>query len=531
MSERLKQITTNLKEQWNKFTSKQKALIVSLAFVLVFAFVLLALVVGRVEYEVLTITENTKQASEVIELLEAEGIEYRLGSDQVTVLVDLKSYSDAVLLIASNDMPSTGITVDELLDNSLSTTNSDRTLKLNLYVQNQLRNYIRTMDGVEDAHVYYIPVENTNSILIEDRDTSAGVLLTVNDKFEMKTAETIAEVVASVIGNDSPEKIKIADSNGNLLYGGGRDLYSGTANSNEDFKERLVNTFINNLYMGFIKIGFDDVEIMPNLKFNMDKVTELYTEYLPVEGEEQGVFGHYYSYSSENAGSSGGGIPGTSSNDETDYMFPDSSSTAGSVEIEEIDYMPNERITNTEFEVGAVIPEQSSISIVLRELNNVTEEELEMMGELEEVTFDEYVLENREKEKIEVDPDIYTMVALATGIDESNIQIMAYSQPVYIPKVVEERDWSNLLQIILAILIVVFIFYVVFKGVSPVEVTEVEPELSVEELLTTTQEERELEDIELGEESEIRRMIDKFVDDNPEAAAQLLRNWLNEDWE
>ena len=86
-------------------------------------------------------------------------------------------------------------------------------------------------------------------------------------------------------------------------------------------------------------------------------------------------------------------------------------------------------------------------------------------------------------------------------------------------------------QIILAILIVVFIFYVVFKGVSPVEVTEVEPELSVEELLTTTQEERELEDIELGEESEIRRMIDKFVDDNPEAAAQLLRNWLNEDWE
>ena len=244
MSERLKQITTNLKEQWNKFTSKQKALIVSLAFVLVFAFVLLALVVGRVEYEVLTITENTKQASEVIELLEAEGIEYRLGSDQVTVLVDLKSYSDAVLLIASNDMPSTGITVDELLDNSLSTTNSDRTLKLNLYVQNQLRNYIRTMEGVEDAHVYYIPVENTNSILIEDRDTSAGVLLTVNDQFEMKTAETIAEVVASVIGNDSPEKIKIADSNGNLLYGGGRDLYSGTANSNEDFKES-VNTFIN----------------------------------------------------------------------------------------------------------------------------------------------------------------------------------------------------------------------------------------------------------------------------------------------
>ena len=27
-----------------------------------------------------------------------------------------------------------------------------------------------------------------------------------------------------------------------------------------------------------------------------------------------------------------------------------------------------------------------------------------------------------------------------------------------------------------------------------------------------------------------RKMIEKFVDENPEAAANLLRNWLNEDW-
>jgi len=25
-------------------------------------------------------------------------------------------------------------------------------------------------------------------------------------------------------------------------------------------------------------------------------------------------------------------------------------------------------------------------------------------------------------------------------------------------------------------------------------------------------------------------MIEKFVDENPESAANLLRNWLNEDW-
>ena len=40
----------------------------------------------------------------------------------------------------------------------------------------------------------------------------------------------------------------------------------------------------------------------------------------------------------------------------------------------------------------------------------------------------------------------------------------------------------------------------------------------------------ELEDIELEAKSEERKLIEKFVDENPEAVANLLRNWLTEDW-
>ena len=63
------------------------------------------------------------------------------------------------------------------------------------------------------------------------------------------------------------------------------------------------------------------------------------------------------------------------------------------------------------------------------------------------------------------------------------------------------------------------------------KVTETEPELSVEDLLATTKENEEnLEEIELSDKSETRKMIEKFVDENPEAVAMLLRNWINEDW-
>jgi flagellar M-ring protein FliF len=531
MAERLKQIPRQLLEFWDKYTTKQKTILISVVSIIIIAFAVLIYITGRVEYRELTITETTKEASEVVDLLESEGISYRLGSDRLTVSVDLKRYSDAVLLLASNDMPSTGITLDELLNNSLSTTNSDRNLKLNLYMQNQLRRYIKTMEGVSEAEVYYIPVDDTNSILTTQRETSASVLLNVNDDFERDTAETIAEVVASVIGNSNTDNIRVADQNGNLLFGGAQDLYSGNASSKEEYRDMLRNTFINNLYMGLIKSGYDDVVIMPNLTLDFKEVSELYTEYLPAEGQEQGVYSHSYTYSSENAGAFGGGVPGTSSNDETDYMTPDSSSSTGNVDIEEYDYLPNERITNTKFETGAIIPDQSSVSILARIINNRTEEELEEEGLLDDMTFDEYVRANSEGIKRDVDPEIISMVSLATGIAEDDIQIIAIEQPVFVPKVVDIREWTDYLQIVLAVLIVALLVYVVFKGIGPVEVTELEPELSVEQLLATTKENQTIDDIDFNEVSEVRRMIEKFVDEKPDAVAQLLRNWLNEDWD
>ena len=55
-----------------------------------------------------------------------------------------------------------------------------------------------------------------------------------------------------------------------------------------------------------------------------------------------------------------------------------------------------------------------------------------------------------------------------------------------------------------------------------------EPELSVENLLESTPEE-ELNDIAVEDESEAKKLVGRFVDENPEAAANLLRNWLNEE--
>ena len=40
-----------------------------------------------------------------------------------------------------------------------------------------------------------------------------------------------------------------------------------------------------------------------------------------------------------------------------------------------------------------------------------------------------------------------------------------------------------------------------------------------------------VDEIDMQEKSETRKAIEKFVDENPEAVALLLRNWLNDGWD
>jgi flagellar M-ring protein FliF len=46
-----------------------------------------------------------------------------------------------------------------------------------------------------------------------------------------------------------------------------------------------------------------------------------------------------------------------------------------------------------------------------------------------------------------------------------------------------------------------------------------------------SEEDEALDNIGYSEKSETRLLIEKFVDENPEAAALLLRNWLNDEWD
>ena len=157
------------------------------------------------------------------------------------------------------------------------------------------------------------------------------------------------------------------------------------------------------------------------------------------------------------------------------------------------------------------------------------EEDAKSQGLLDGTTWDKYKNENGSDVKLEVDPEFYNMVSTATKIKPENITIIAYERPVFYDKESGTIKWTNVFSVVLFVVILGLLAFVVLRSMKTEQPVEEEEELSVEQLLQTTAE-NELEDIDVGGKSETRRVIEKFVDDNPEAAAALLRNWLNADW-
>ena len=150
-----------------------------------------------------------------------------------------------------------------------------------------------------------------------------------------------------------------------------------------------------------------------------------------------------------------------------------------------------------------------------------------------EMTYEEYKIRNSQPVQItdeELIADYLEAFSMATGIDVTRLAIRIIEIPNYVELPEEGFNWNLILTILLFVIIIGLLIFVVFRVSKPEEVIETEPELSVEKLLATTKENQSLEDLEFGESSETKRMIEKFVDENPEAVAALLRNWLSDDW-
>ncbi len=532
MPEQIQKIWNRILEWWNKFDTKQKTTIVSIAAVVLMAFAILIAVTTRPQYTRLANCETAKESSEIIDLLESENITYRVTDDGLTIDVLAGQLSQANLLLGANDIQAASYSIDNVVDGSFSTTESDKQKKYQLYLAEHLRNdFIKRFDSVKDAYVQLNIPDNDGTLISDNKQASVAVALELEGEFTSDNAAFLARAISAAVGNDTTANVVIMDTKGNLLYSG-EEEYSMTGNASSQLSVRKqaqeqVAAEVKRVLLG--TNGFDSIEVASNLDIDFSVTSATDHRYTPADGQSQGLYAESDEYSSESNASSGG-VPGTDSNNETTYVIDDNGAESSTVTENKYTYVPNEYIEKKDTPAGKINYGNSSIAVTAVNYVIVKEEEVEDQGLLDGITWEQYKSANSEPVKVDVDEDLVNTIAMATGINAASISLVAYDQNWFVDKEGLGITATDIIQIILIVVILALLAFVVLRSMAGEKSNEPEEEeLSVETLLQSTPE-PELEDIELEHKSETRKAIEKFVEENPEAAANLLRNWLNEDW-
>ncbi len=538
MPDKLKELLDRIKDYWNKFEKKQKQIMISVAAVVVLALCLLAWTLTRTNFVHLIKLETASDAAAVKTLLDENGFtKYEMSDDTLTFSIAEDDLSNATLLLAQNNIPKSGYSYEDLFGNEgmIPTTESKRKLQEKIYKESRIEQMLESISYISEASCeIYVP-ETSYTVLSKNEETTANVTITLTESLPSGAGESLAKSIAYMVGNETTDHIIILDSNANVVFAGGMegDAQSIVISSQLSAKEQLEQTLEGKVSDLFLSLGITDtIKTTANLSVDFSQSTTTDIHYSIPEDRKTGYIRDYYLQETENQNGPGG-VPGTASNDSDDvttYEYEMTNGTSSS-RTEQIAYALDESIKEVKGASGVVDLAGSSISIALRKYRIYDEETLRILGLLEETTYEEYQAFHSEPEVATVSPDLYTMVSNATGIAEDRITIIAYTEPFYVRTEEEEAfDISNYLQIIVFLLIVLLLAFVVWRSTRKEEVVETEPELSVEDLLSATTE-PPLEDIDLQDKSEARRAIEKFVDENPDAVALLLRNWLDSGWD
>lgn len=531
---KLKEIWGKIVAWWNNFSSKQKTLVVMLAAGVIVAFVILYAVLTSPNYTILEQCKSTKEASQITTVLEGAEIEHKVSDDGLQIKVPKKLISKARLTLAGSGITTSGYTIDEALSGSFTVTEADKAKKYKLYLESTFEeDFVNMFPAIRSCTVELNIPENDGTLLSKEEQAGATVYVNIADgeEFTKDNASFLAKGIATALGCKNTNNITILDSACNLLFAGD-DIESAAGNASTQIgvkvdAENVLNQGVKRVLGGTGVFG--DIKVTSNLVIDFSTTEKTSHEYKPAEGQSQGLLSERSSYTEESEGG-GGGVPGTDSNSETTTLIQDNGYSSSTIEELYEKYLPNEFIENTSIPAGKISYRDSSLAVSSTNFIIVKEDDIKKQGLLDGISWEEYKEANKTRTPVEITDEMIALASDASGIPENNITIMAFDENFFVDSEGLGISVNEIVEIALIVIILALLAIVIIKSMRGEKAGEEPEELSVETLLQSNPEPA-LDDIELEESSETKRLIEKFVDENPEAVANLLRNWLNEGWE
>lgn len=533
MPEFLTRIQSRIMEYWNKLTNRQRVQIVTTAVIAIVALVVLVMVLNRTTYKLYDSDLTPTQINEMKTIFDANGIKYQVGEDTASILVEDSKIQDAELALASgNFITTTNMTYQELFNTSIVASEKQKMIRYKIYAEGELAEKIKSLEAINTASVSLVLPETGNTILDDEKPSEATAIVGSVEPLSSGTVEGIVTFLSNAVEGLDKEHISVISQYGEILYNGEIEASTGTTVNSQFLKYKRERELLvkNNLRAILLSGGeYDEATVSVQLELDMDQQEQVIEKYFKPDGESTGIPLKEIREIVNSKNQAPGGTPGTDAN-ATGTFVVDSNESSYSADSKEVEYTYDKTLTTVMKAIGGVQYDQSTVTVVLNKYVPHYQSLLEADGTLDSISWEQYIQDNDDTTSITNLSDDYTkLIKTTSNID--NIVVVANLVPKFYPKEEAPSQIVDYLLIGVIVVMILLLAYAVYRGTEPVEITEIEPELSVEDMLETTKETRELDEIEFSDKSEARTQIEMFVDDNPEAVALLLRNWLNEDWE
>lgn len=477
------------------------------------------LILTRTDYVVIAQGLSPADAQIVTGQLDELGIPWRDSVNTSVISVPEEHASRARMEIAASVQAGTFSWEDFFASESITMTSQTREQMIIQATASGVESSIETLSVVDNATVILQIPKESNYFIKDEIESKASVVI------ELKRGTTLNEdqingivnLVVTSVKDLTPENVTLLDTNGIQL----NDPYksdSFNANSNYDLQYKVqqqmqydLTSFLEKLY------GVGNVEVKPSVLLEFDQATESQRLFSPpIEGELTGIVRSATTITENVVNSAGAvGVPGTDSNagDATNYVEGDQGESSYEKASETLNYELNEIYREIVSSQGDV--KELSIGVLLNSAALID-------GQLTSEHQDELI----------------ALIAMSAGTAAENISVMVSEFPdpmEYYDVYTAQMDEGLIFGIPLWALVVVAVVTLIAVVVVTLLIRRKKAkDLKAAELEAKKQKEleakRELEEIDNREEDKgsPKYHIEKFVDNNPEAAASLLRAWLND---
>lgn len=526
----LRQLGGRVRDIWSGLTLNKKVIFSGAALMIIIAIIVSISNAHKVNYSILYSNLSTKDAAAIVSKLDEDKIAYKLEDGGNTILVpDAIKYSTR-LKMADNNLPE-GQSGFELFQsgNNFGETETDKQVKYQEAMQGELARTIESLDKVKAARVHLVlPQESLYSDQQAKASASIAITTKTGETLTPEEVRGIIHLVANSVENLDAKNVVIVDQDGNLISDSSTDAASGSTdlvkqqmtmkNEYEKEKQEAIQSMLDQT------LGPGNSVVRVNVDLNFDNSNKVEDKYAHDAGGPF-VRSEHTTTESDTNQTGQANVPGTSTNVS---QYSQTSTQNGTSTTDKSDktknYELDETKTTTQSAQGDVKYDYFTVAVVV---NSAKVANLNL-GDTQQARED----------------TIRNIVATASGLRENrtnenvnlknniSVAFMDFYTP---PHAKQESSLTKIFRTaapwVLAGISLLVLFLLWRKSRRNTEEAEEEPgfDSMVEDQIT-------LEDVvdakltpEEKEKEKIKNDIDKLINDDPEAAAQVVKAWLAED--